>query len=167
MNALGSLRLVRKWPILVAASLLLPVMTGCSNDKSTDPPDERTAFFPEDFEQSYTMVRDCRGPSHDHADSYVTVWADPSSAQSYLEGDYPFPVGAVIVKVLHTDASCAVVRQYDVMKKGPAGTAPDRGDWLWQEVRPDRTVLSQGVQQVCVSCHVGCAAGRDYTCTDP
>ena len=148
--------------VLVAAGAWQ--MAGCGSDKSTDPPEDREPFFPETFEQSYTMVRDCR-PSEVHT-NYVTVWADPASAQDYLDGNYPFEVGAVIVKVLYTDASCTEIRQYDAMKKGPAGTALDSGDWLWQEVRADRSVLSEGVQRACTSCHVACTS-RDFTCTDP
>lgn len=152
---------------LLLSSLLIAMgagqMASCGSDKSTDPPDDRKPFFPEAFQEFYTMVRDCR-PSTDHP-AFVTVWADPSSFQDYLDGNYPFEPGAVIVKVLYTDPGCTQIRQFDVMKKGPPGTATDSGDWLWQEVRPDRSVLSEGVQRTCFSCHIACTS-RDFTCTD-
>jgi hypothetical protein len=149
---------------LVAGPLLAG---GCGDDESTDPPPPGSMepFFPADFEDVYVMVRDCR-TSTTHPNS-IAVWVDPVGAQDYLDERNPLPVGTVVVKVVHVDDDCGNVRQFDVMKKGPEGTAPTANDWIWQEVSPDRTVLSERTDNPsCISCHLGCS-GRDYQCTEP
>lgn len=141
---------------------------GCGgDDKPSDPtPDPVLAAFPVDFETSYTMVRDCRTTFEHGLGLNIQVWADPGSVQNYLDNE-PFEVGSVLVKTIIDGEDCATgsLRSYSVMIKGPAGTDPDHNDWLWQEVRADRTVERDGLLRECASCHSACA-DRDYACTD-
>lgn len=148
-----------------AAALL--VAAGCGDDKSTTPnPPADEAFFPENYLSTYTMVRDCR-LSLEHDSFYIQVYCDPGSAANYQNGTYPLPVGSVVVKTLYNNDDCTGLAGYAVMKKGPAGTAPQTGDWIWQDVRADRSVERQGSLASCSGCHSGCTEGRDFLCTDP
>lgn len=127
-------------------------------------------LFPPDFLDSYILVRDCRFSS-DHNLSRVRVYVDSTGAQSYLNGNYPLPVGTVSVKVLTPgdNEQCeGEVLEWVVMLKGPAGTAPSTNDWIWQSVNPNRSVrLSGQLEGECIACHEDCTKGRDYMCTDP
>jgi hypothetical protein len=149
--------------------LLIPVLgvfVSCDGDNgTTTPPVEDEPAFPEDYQSAYTLVRDCR-TSTTHP-SNVTVHASPEAADDYMNGNYPLAEGSILVKTIHADLDCMTVDGYVVMQKGPPGTAPDSGDWIWQEVDENRKVLQSGTLQACISCHRSCTNGRDFTCTDP
>jgi hypothetical protein len=140
-------------------------VSACSDDGGTEPPPGVDPFFPADYLNSYVLVRDCRF-SVEHDGVYVTVHADPASADDYVDGNYPFEEGTILVKTLFHDENCSDLAGYAVMKKGPAGTAPSSGDWLWQDVGATRSVAASGVLQACISCHSVCTEGRDFACTD-
>jgi hypothetical protein len=128
-------------------------------------------LFPPDFLDSYILVRDCRFSS-DHNLSRVRVYVDSTGAQSYLNGNYPLPVGTVSVKTMNSgdNEQCeGALEEYAVMVKGPSGTAPSTNDWIWQSVNPDRSVRLSGTifEGECITCHEDCTKGRDYMCTDP
>jgi hypothetical protein len=156
------------------ASLLLCGLglAACSSDDggSGPPPAPVDPYFPADFLTTYTEVRDCR-PTLEHADHgalQVQVYASPDCATQYLAGSYPLPVGGVLVKPLWGDASCSQPVGYVAMRKAAPGTAPNYGDWEWQELDAARQVLSTSSAAACLTCHadVDCIT-RDYTCTDP
>ncbi|MFN0150400.1 MAG: cytochrome P460 family protein [bacterium] len=143
----------------------------CGGDSNPTPPDPEPAdpFFPANFEQSYTLVRDCRF-STDHNLTKVRVYVDSIGAASYLAGTYPLPVGTIAVKVLtdgQADDCAGATEEFVAMRKGVPGTAPTYGDWEWQAVNPDRSVrLSGQLFDQCVACHASCTFGRDFMCTD-
>lgn len=149
---------------LGAPALLLAL--GCGDDKTTDPPPAATPYFPSDYLATYSLVRDCRF-SVEHDGFFIAVHCNPSAAPAYQSGVYPFVEGTVIVKTLYNNDDCTGVAGYAVMKKGAPGSAPSTGDWSWQDVGADRSVLQEGSIQACISCHTGCTEGRDFTCTNP
>lgn len=156
------------------ATVLLCVagLVACSGDDggSGPPPTPVEPYFPDNFRATYVEVRDCR-LTLEHADNgavNVQVFASPECATQYQAGTYPMPQGAVLVKPMWSDGGCSQLVGYVVMRKGPPGTAPNFGDWEWQEVNAAGEVLSTGVQSACLTCHadVDCV-NRDFTCTDP
>jgi hypothetical protein len=127
-------------------------------------------FFPADFLQTYTMVRNCR-TSVEHDLFMAQVYINPEAAAAYMNGTYPFPQGTVCVKPLYTDANCTTIHEYAAMRKGAPGTTPAGGDWEWQTVGADGKVRQTDAGR-CLGCHEDCTvnrqfpAGRDFTCTD-
>ena len=149
-----------------AALLLPPVLAGLAcGGRSTDA-DLDEAFFPPRFTDTYIQVRNCRFSSA-HDGHNILVYASPGQAGAYVDGDYPLAQGTVLVKVLHSDPGCKTLAGYVAMRKGGAGTAPDGGDWEWQELDANRKILESGRLPSCIGCHTGCTEGRDFTCTDP
>lgn len=138
------------------------VFGGCSDDDSTSPPDSEP-FFPENFRDTYTIVRDARR-SVDHPDSII-VYCDPFNANAYVNGIYPLAEGAIVVKTRFESPAANTVTGYDVMAKGPSGTSPDGGDWIWQEIDANRRVIREGIIQDCISCHTACQ-DDDFLCTE-
>lgn len=125
-------------------------------------------IFPANYRDSYVVVRDCR-LSIEHGAVMIRVWADPTSAQAYLEEANPLPVGAVIVKEEFEGVDCdsdAELLRWRPMRKEPPGFDPEHGDWAWQWVNRDRTVLLND-KTTCIGCHLDaeCVA-RDYMCTE-
>lgn len=102
-----------------------------------------------------------------HDGNFITVYASPSASNAYLNGQYPFAQGSVFVKVLHSDPEATRVTGYVAMRKAASGTAPDSGNWEWQEADAAGNVLESGQIRNCIGCHTGCTEGRDFTCTDP
>jgi hypothetical protein len=165
-----SARCARAGLVLAAAVGLLGLWACSEEDGGQAPPPQVDPYFPADYLGSYVEVRDCRN-TLEHADNgaiNVRVYASPTCAAQYQNGVYPLPEGAILVKPMWGNTGCTDLVGYVVMRKGPPGTAPTMGDWEWQEVSPDRRVLTTGVQTACLTCHadVDCI-GRDFTCTDP
>ena len=153
-----------QWPIslpfLVAATYL------ACGDEPTGSPVAAGPFFPPDFLAGYIQVRDCR-LSIAHDSHNVRVFASPGQADAYVDGVHPLASGAVFVKILYRDPDCADLAAYLAMRKGAPDTAPEAGDWEWQEVDAAGKVLQPGPLPACISCHKSCAEGRDFTCADP
>lgn len=143
----------------LAISLAAPA---CSDDA----PGEEPFFDVAEVTASWPEVRDCRF-SIEHDAVNIIVYASPGAETAYTEGTYPFPEGTVIVKAEHDDTFCDEVVELTAMRKLAAGSAPDDGDWEWQQVDPSGKVLDSGSLPRCVSCHRSCTNGRDFTCTDP
>lgn len=140
------------------------VLAACGDDDNDPtPPEGPDPLFPANYQQTYTVVRGTR-LSLEHPDS-VIVYCDPINDDAYLEGTYPFAEGTIIVKTSYASPAANTVIGYTVMAKGPSGTSPAGGDWIWQEVDADRRVIREGVLQDCISCHSDCE-DRDFTCTD-
>lgn len=126
--------------------------------------------FPEDVEQQYTEMRDCRG-SHEHELRYIRVFASEGAREPYaaLSPDVPYPVGANLVKLEYDDEACTQLLGYTEMLKLPKGENPAGGDWLWQRLDADRTVIETGAPWRCINCHTfHCAPpyGFDLTCAE-
>lgn len=144
----------RAWPLTIAATLAC----ACGGDDDKEPAGE--PFFPRDFASTYTLVRDCRF-SIEHDGVSIRVYANDTAAQSYRDGTYPLPEGAILVKQQHTDGACADLVGFTAMRKLGAD------DWEWQEVDAEHAVRAKTNAARCVSCHADCTQGRDMTCTDP
>ncbi len=142
------------------------VVLGCGSDLGAEPTEE--PFFPESFESSYTLVRDCRSTIDHGFGNHVRVHASAEAAQPYLDQSWPLPAGSVLVKTIYDDTpDCAgSILGYTAMRKEAAGSPPGADDWRWQETDSARQVLDI-TPTACVSCHASCTNGRDYTCTDP
>lgn len=141
----------------VVAALLA---TGCP-----EPPEPVDPIFPEDYRGFYTMVRDCRR-SIEHDLVFVQVWADPTSVDAYVTREGSFPDGSLIVKEEFRDEACSDMVGWAVMRR-EVGYAPEAGDWHWQEVADDRTVVLDGHLVDCFLCHEDCGRppeGFDWTC---
>jgi len=141
--------------VLVALVAWLGVggLSACDSDEGPSP------LFPADFEASWVEVRDCR-LSIEHDGRTIQVFANPLSAQAYVDGAYPLPDGAILVKKEHEDGFCEELDRFTVMEKVA-------GEWHWQRVGADRRVDTSVNRGHCVPCHAHCTDGRDLTCTDP
>lgn len=128
-------------------------------------------LFPEDYEATFTEVRDCR-QSGDHDLHTIRVLADEAALMAYADRDGPFPPGATVLKVEYDfgDIDCTgPIQQWTVMQKLPVGTAVGDLDWEWQTVDADRNVIAENPTR-CPACHQGCGQppdGYDGTCTIP
>ena len=127
--------------------------------------------FAADYPARFVEVRGCRA-SADHDLRRIRVLADPAALAPYRTRATPFPAGAVVLKEEYdfADGECAgPVVSWTVMERLPTGTAPDRLDWAWQRVDPDRDVVSEDEPR-CVGCHAACGVapdGHDGTCAMP
>lgn len=143
---------------------LAVALSGCGDEGTAPAPAGEDPVFPADYQQSFTMVRDCRF-SIPHP-STITVHANATGAADYEAENYPLPEGTVLVKTLYADPACTAISGWVVMEKREAGFSPSAGDWFWQEVNGDGSVADSGVIQSCIGCHAACA-DRDWTCTEP
>jgi hypothetical protein len=147
--------------------LLFVGVCACAGNSAVE-----TKLFPADYESSYTMVRPCRS-SADHNLHHVTVFADPTAAEPYMNRDAAFPTGGVVLKPEYdeTDMTCTgPIIEWTVMVKVDTGTAPQMLDWHWQDIGSDRDVITDNSER-CWSCHTACGipgeGGYDGTCSQP
>jgi hypothetical protein len=136
----------------------------CSEKDEPRPAPGSDAFFPSNFRTAYDRVRDCR-LSVEHDLVHIVVYSDPDSTDRYLNEDYPFESGAVIVKEEFADEECSERIGFTVMRKAEAGEHEDTLGWEWQSLDANRVLVPSNVAQ-CTTCHSPCNA-RDYTCTLP
>lgn len=140
--------------------------------------------FPVDYKATYTFVRGCRNSS-DHAGiGGVKVYINPESAAAYAalwntpNVANPLPVGTILVKEVHAGSiDCSgPMTGWVAMKKESPGYDPSKGDWHWQSVGLNHTVINgeDGIVDRCINCHDGSQGGcigyggnngYDYTCT--
>ena len=153
---------------LRAVALLAVAVVACTGDDGDDgpPPD-----FPADYAASYTEVRDCRG-SGDHNLNTIRILASPEALSPYQGRAEPFPPGAIVLKEEYDfgDSACAgPIKQWTVMRRLPAGAAPDALDWAWQQVDAQRRVVEEDAPR-CIGCHKSCGVapdGYEWTCALP
>jgi hypothetical protein len=147
---------------LVAINELVAAVNATLNGCPIEP------IFPANYRETYSIVRDCR-LSIEHGGVMIRVWADPTSAQAYLDEANPLPVGAVVVKEEFEGVDCdtdSELLRWRPMRKEDPGFDPEHGDWAWQWVNADRSVLFND-KTTCIGCHLEpeCVA-RDYMCTE-
>jgi hypothetical protein len=147
---------------VIALLSTLGLMGLACSDSGSD--EAESALFPEDFAQSYVKVHDCRR-SIEHDLSQVEVYADPTSADRYLEGSYPFAAGSVVVKVEYADDDCTELLGYTAMQRAREGEPSAMEGWFWQHLDKNRKSLHADPNK-CVACHSSCS-DRDFTCTEP
>lgn len=125
-------------------------------------------IFPANYRDTFVEVRSCRiGLEHD---SYaIRALANDPAVQPYLDHESPLPEGSIVVKEEFAASNCSddtkLVR-WSVMRKEAPGFDPIDGDWHWQRVGGDRSVIADG-KATCVGCHraPACVA-RDYMCLE-
>lgn len=125
-------------------------------------------LFPADFASRYTEVRPCM-PSGDHDLHNVRILVDDVAHDPYVDRTAPFPEGAIVLKQEYDfgDTTCSGdTLSWTVMRRLAEGSSPDTLDWHWQQVDPDRTVVSEDEPR-CIACHTGCGVppdGYEGTC---
>lgn len=109
--------------------------------------------FGEDVE-AWTEGRTC-GFTHEHDLRYIRVMVDEAADVPYqaLEQNYPYPVGATLVKLEYDDEDCTELVGFTAMKKRAAGYSALGNDWQWQRLDAERNVLEDGEIRTCITCH--------------
>ncbi len=147
------------------AATLACALVACDPSETEPPP---AAVFPQDWQASYTEVRDCRR-SGDHDLNYVRILADAAALAPYQKRDAPFPDGAVVLKIEFADPECTDTSGFTAMRREAGFDAPN-GDWHWQRLDATETVTEDGKLDRCIGCHTSCGAppdGHDSTCAVP
>ena len=126
--------------------LLLSLGLGCAH---AAPPagDDESRFGPLDIGSDYASYHKVsRAPflSKTHGGRFVEVYVNDAGYEAYTHGNEP-PVGTVLVKTSWESAAgqpSAVAGPIFVMRREPAGTAPDQGDWSyaihWADPTPEQ-----------------------------
>lgn len=126
-----------------------------------------TPIFPAHYRETFSEVRNCRF-SIEHGGVSIRVLASPLAVQPYLEEANPLPLGSIVVKEEYSGPECDLedLIRWRAMRKESPGFDPDDGDWHWQWVESDRSVLLND-KTTCISCHLApeCVA-RDFMCTE-
>lgn len=151
-------------PHVLAVLIFWGVAAGCSGKEPPAPSPGSDAWFPSNFRTSYERVRECR-LSIEHDLLHIVIYADPDNSERYLNEDYPFDPGAVVVKEEFADEECSERSGFTVMRKADPGEHEDTLGWQWQRLDANRALISANVAQ-CTACHADCEA-RDYTCALP
>jgi len=152
------------WGALAVAGAL--ALGACGGDDGGTKPPGTDLIFPENFLDTYVLVRDCRF-STEHDGLQIRVYCNPEDAARYTDGNYPFPEGCTLVKIESSDENCTQVVRYSAMRRLADGAASSVGNWEWQRVDADFKAITETPASGCFSCHAGCTHGRDFTCTDP
>jgi Cytochrome P460 len=141
------------WPLF---SILAFGIAGCEVEVNPN------AFFPQEYDTSFTQVGGCR-TSSTHSDPYYTIHITKSSADAF-KAKMALPEGTVLVKTQYEDNDCSDFSRWTVMKKREAGFDPDNFDWEWQNVDGEGQIAETGKLGYCATCHKPCP---DSICTMP
>ncbi len=144
------------------ALLTLTLLSGGCFQDSTP---QHSTFLPLDYQSKLQVVRTCR-PVPDHGLGYQRVLANDVAAVPYTAGNYPLPVGSVVVAEQHTEASCSSLNGFYLMAKEKPGYDPLAGDWHWQRLDLFQRVLEDGRLSTCSSCHAQPTC-NDFLCSPP
>lgn len=137
-------------------SIFLFGVAACGTDEPAAKP-----IFPEDL-SGWAEVREC-GFTHEHELRYIRVLVDEQAEVPYreLSPDYPYEVGATLVKLEYDDPLCETIIGYTAMKKQSPGYSSVGNDWRWQRLTADRRVVEDGGElMTCINCH-------EHHCTPP
>jgi hypothetical protein len=152
----------------MSAQRLAVVVVACLALASCD---HGKPFFPVEYRDTYTEVRNCR-QSADHDLDMVRVLASPEALAAYRDRTGTFPEGAVLVKEEYEfgDLGCTgPIKQWTAVRRLPDGTAPEMLGWEWQKVDSGRGVSSSNDSR-CFNCHTMCGREPDGymgTCAIP
>lgn len=137
------------WPLFF--SMLAFGIAGC--EVEVDP----NAFFPQDYETSFTQLGGCR-VSNIHSDPYYELHVTKSSADAFNAG-MPLPEGTVLLKTQYKDKDCSDFSRWTVMKKRESGFDAANFDWEWQNVDGQGEIAETGKIEYCGNCHKACPSG--------
>lgn len=148
-----------------------PLGQPCVDRMLTMPDTDETKFGPLEVGADWASYEKLsRGPwvSKTHGARFVETYVNAAGAAAY-KTDAPFPVGTTIVKISHEHQGgkpSSVAGPTFVMRKEPAGYAPDHGDWSygihWAEPTPAQAKVlggpiywrgKAGKVEYCVKCH--------------
>ncbi len=139
------------------------LISAVSHDLNGCPPG---AIFPANYRDTYKEVRDCRF-SIEHDGVNIRVLTNPESEAAYLNNNNPMPVGSIVIKEEFGGGNCndANLLRWRVMKKEAPGFDSEDGDWRWQWLNRDGTIIFND-KATCIGCHdrPACLA-RDRMCT--
>ena len=153
--------------VLSATTLGMIVLAlGCPG---TDPPPVADIIFPENYRESFTIVRDCRN-SIEHT-SQIRVWINDIGLAGYQANASPLPEGTIVIKEEFAANVCDNddnLEFWSVMRKEPAGFDPGANDWRFQEVSSPNRLITLDNNATCIGCHTDEACiPRDLMCTLP
>lgn len=99
-----------------------------------------------------------------HARPAIVVRVNPIGFDAFRNGQFPLPVGTVIVKEKHGSLSAQdKPNEYGAMVKREPGYDPTRGDWEYvYVVREPEKKVTRGQIESCIYCHVR-QMDQDYT----
>jgi len=148
-----------------------PLGQPCADRMLTMPPTDQTTFGPLEVGAdwaTYEKVSSSPWISKTHGARFVETYVNAAGAAAYKSED-PVPVGSTIVKISWENRGgkpTTVAGPIFVMRKEPAGYAPDHGDWSygihWAEPTPAQAKILGGpiywrgkTDKVayCVKCH--------------
>lgn len=135
------------------APLALTWAVGWAPACGSEAPSEPTPVFPEDL-STWHEGRPC-GFTHEHELRYIRVLVDAAAEAPYreLSSDFPYSVGATLVKLEYDDEDCQTLIGYTAMQKREAGYSKLGNDWQWQRVTVNREVVEDGELRACIGCH--------------
>ena len=139
------------------------VLSACAEVDSPSP----KMVLPGDYRTAFVPVRRC-GPAVEHGLISVVVRVRAEQATLYDNGPFPYPAGSLVVKEEYRDSQCTDLTGYTVMRKEAAGYFPAGGDWQWFTLDSYGTVLKDGKQPSCSTCHATLCGpkNRDLTCLE-
>ena len=158
-----------RWSLAIVPVGVTLISLGCPGTTTPPPPDEQDIIFPENFRESFTVVRDCRN-SIEH-EATVRVWINAIGEAGYLDDAATLPEGTIVIKeefAAGADCDDADLAFWSVMRKEPAGFDPAANDWRFQEVAAPNRRISLDGKSTCIDCHtVTECVVRDLMCTLP
>ena len=158
---------------VVALIILSSLWSTCSNSPMKSDAENSGSsnsvvqpVFADDYLETFIEVRDCRfSSSHP---GMVRVLVNHIGADAYLNKPNPLPAGTIVIKEIFDGTTCddySELGKWAVMRKEAAGFDSLHGNWIWQELLSDRSVLTDSKMN-CIGCHRRdeCVS-RDYMCT--
>ena len=130
---------------------------------------------PENFEDSYAKLHDCRPSAHPAA-AYIITWLSPNGLETWDalkagETDVDFTKDVVVVKSQYANDKCTQLTGYTIM--GKISGAEDVGNWKWQFVDQHGRCNDCDQGASCAGCHTtheSCpqaGEGPTHFCTVP
>jgi hypothetical protein len=126
----------------------------------------QASLLPESYPAGFTEVRDCRF-SAEHELKNIRILADASGTSTFQTEDYPFELGALVVKEEFRDPECTQLEGYTLMERRGPGDDEAIDGWVWQRLDAAGRWIGPDDPTGCVSCHRACTHGRDGVCADP
>ena len=156
-----------KWSISLYASFLISLsfLSACSGSWDEE------VVAPENFQDSYSKLHECKPSAHPRAD-YVITWLSPDALpvwEAWAEGDAEadFELGAIAVKSQYRDSSCSELTGYTLMEKTSVEADAPNGGWKWQFTNEYGECSNCDAGASCAGCHGGCTSGPTHFCTQP